>query len=60
MHMRTLDFFYFLCGKFPKKPVDSSGYADAIELLENNSSSNQITEKMARDRLGRIFQPLIS
>ena len=44
------------CGEFPNKPVNSSGCAAAIELSDNNSSSDQITEQMARDRLKDIFQ----
>ena len=48
------------CDKFLKKPVDSSGCADAIKLLENNRPSNQMTEEMARDCLKDLFQPLIS
>ena len=31
------------CGDLLKKPVDSSGCAAAIELSENNVSSNQMT-----------------
>ena len=52
------------CGEFPKKPVDSSGCAAAIEILDNqqfdNSSSNQMTEDMERYHLKDLFQPLLS
>ena len=48
------------CGGFPKKPVNSSGCAAAIELSENKGPSNQMNEDMARDRLKDQFQQLIS
>ena len=43
-----------------KKPVNSSGCAAAIELSENNGSSNQMTEDMEIYCLTDLFKPLIS
>ena len=60
MHMRIWAYIFKNCGELPNKPVDSSGCASAIELSENNGSSNQMTEDMARDCLNNLFQPLIS
>ena len=48
------------CGEFPKKLVDSSAFGAAIELSENNVSSNHMNKDMARYFLKDIFQPLIS
>ena len=60
MHMCTWANILKNYGEFPKKPFNSSRCASTIELSENNGSSNQITEDMARDCLEDLFQPLIS
>ena len=52
--------YIYNCGRHLKKTVNSSSCAAAIELSENNGSSNQITEELVRDFLKNLFKPLTS